>query len=59
MMITIQNNRPPVRVYHQGCVSNIPDEQNQKHKKIIKYKNKKITKSNKSEKNYIKHSGRQ
>ena len=57
MMITIQNNRPPVRVNHQGCVSNMPDEKNQKRKKIITYKNKKIAKSNKPKKNYIKHSG--
>ena len=43
---------------HQGCVSNMPDEKNQKRKKIITYKNKKIAKSNKPKKNYIKHSGR-
>ena len=32
-MMNCQNNRPLVRVYHQGCVRNLPDEQNQNNKK--------------------------
>ena len=37
MMISRCNNRPLVRVYHQGCVSKLPDEKHfKKSKKSLK-----------------------
>ena len=37
MMISRRNNRPLVRVCHQGCVSKLPDEKHfKKPKKILK-----------------------
>lgn len=41
--MTKQNSPPRVRMFHQGCVRNLRDEQNKKLKKPLKPKNPKKT----------------